>query len=85
MAATGDYENAVAVATEAAILDPRKPDALIQLASIFADLSDVDRLEAVANRLVQQFPEQREQPCTIPQLLSSSAGVRRRQPRRLDS
>ena len=60
MAAMGDFENAVAVATEAAIRDPRKPDALVQLASIFADVGDADRLEAVANRLTQQFPELKE-------------------------
>jgi hypothetical protein len=60
MAAMGDFENAVAVATQAPMLDPRKPDALAQLASIFADVGDADRLEAVTNRLKEQFPGQKD-------------------------
>jgi len=60
MAAMGDFESAVASASDAAMMAPRKPDGLDQLASIFADVGDADRLEAVTQRLIQQFPEQKE-------------------------
>jgi spermidine synthase len=55
-AASGETDAAVRAATEAAALGPGDPTALEQLASIFADLGDSERLAPVADALARQFP-----------------------------
>jgi len=55
-AATGDAPAAVQVALEAAAIQPVDPAALEQLASVFADTGDADRLAPVVEALAR-YPE----------------------------
>jgi Flp pilus assembly protein TadD len=52
----GNTGSAAAVATEAVRLAPDDPKAAEQLASIFADAGDADRLAPVADVLASKFP-----------------------------
>jgi tetratricopeptide (TPR) repeat protein len=56
LAATGDSQRAIAAATEASRLDPGNPRPVEELASIFADLNDADRLAPLAADLLTRFP-----------------------------
>jgi spermidine synthase len=56
LAATGDSQGAIAAATEARRLDPGNPRPVEELASIFADLNDADRLAPIAADLLARFP-----------------------------
>ena len=55
-ASRGDFDGAVAAATEAIRLMPASPEPAEQLASVFADAGDADRLEPLADTLVSRFP-----------------------------
>jgi spermidine synthase len=55
-ASAGDYDAAIALATEARRLAPDDARAAEQLASIFADAGDADRLEPLADTLVARYP-----------------------------
>ncbi len=57
LAAGGDFEAAVALATEAARLSPDDPRPAEQLASIVADAGDGDRLAPLAESLAARFPD----------------------------
>jgi tetratricopeptide (TPR) repeat protein len=57
MAAAGDFDGAVAMASAAQRLDPASPRPAEQLASIFADLADAKRLEPLAAALIARFPD----------------------------
>ena len=57
----GDFDGAVDRATEALQIAPDDPHAGEQLASVFADAGDGDRLAALADALVARFPA-REDP-----------------------
>jgi spermidine synthase len=57
LAASGDPAAAIAAATEASQLDPVNPRPLEQLASIFVDAGDVERLAPIADTLAARFPE----------------------------
>lgn len=52
-AASGSADEAARAATDALALDPRQPDALEQLASVFADTGDAGRLEGVVAALAR--------------------------------
>jgi spermidine synthase len=56
MAVAGEAEAAIAAARDAARIDPSSAEPLEQLASIFADLGDTDRLTSAADDLVSRFP-----------------------------
>ena len=56
LAADGDFDGAIAMATAALQLTPDDPRAGEQLASIVADAGDADRLETLAESLVARFP-----------------------------
>jgi spermidine synthase len=55
-AASGDFPGAIATATDALRLAPDDPRTAEQLASIYADAGDVDRLRPLADALVSRFP-----------------------------
>jgi spermidine synthase len=56
LAAAGDTKGAIAAATEASRLEPDNPRPVEELASIFADLGDADRLGPLAEELLARFP-----------------------------
>jgi spermidine synthase len=56
LAAMGNMDSAATVATEAVRLAPEDPKAAEQLASIFADAGDAERLAPVADALASKFP-----------------------------
>ena len=60
LAAGGDFQGAVDVATEALRLTPDDPRAGEQLASIVADAGDADRLQPLAESLAARFPDRPE-------------------------
>jgi tetratricopeptide (TPR) repeat protein len=57
MAAGGDFDRAVAMASAAQQLDPASARPAEQLASIYADLADAKRLEPLAAALIARFPD----------------------------
>jgi tetratricopeptide (TPR) repeat protein len=59
-AAAGDFDGAVAAASEAQRLAPDDPRATEQLASVFADMGDVQRLVPLADQLVARYPDREE-------------------------
>ena len=59
-AAAGDFEGAVAAASDGRRLEPGNPRTTEQLASVFADMGDVQRLEPLADLLVARYPERGE-------------------------
>ena len=60
LAAGGDFQGAVDMATEALRLTPDDPRAGEQLASIVADSGDADRLQPLAESLSARFPDRPE-------------------------
>ena len=60
LAAAGDFDGAIAMATGALQLTPDDPQAGEQLASIVADAGDADRLGPLAESLVARFPNRPE-------------------------
>jgi spermidine synthase len=60
LAAAGDFDRAIAVATDALRLTPDDPRAGEQLASIVADAGDADRLAPLAESLAARFPDRPE-------------------------
>jgi spermidine synthase len=60
LAAGGDFQGAVDMATEALRLTPDDPRAGEQLASIVADAGDADRLQPLAESLAARFPDRPE-------------------------
>ena len=56
LAATGDTGGGVEAATEALRIAPDEPRAAEQLASVYADAGDGDRLAPLAEAMVQRFP-----------------------------
>jgi spermidine synthase len=56
LAAAGDVTRAIAAATEASRLEPDNPLPVEELASIFADQGDADRLDPLAEDLLARFP-----------------------------
>jgi len=60
LAAAGDFDGAIAMATVALQLTPDDPQAGEQLASIVADAGDADRLETLAASLIARFPNRPE-------------------------
>jgi spermidine synthase len=60
LAAAGDFDGAIAMATGALQLTPDDPQAGEQLASIVADAGDADRLETLAASLIARFPNRPE-------------------------
>jgi len=56
-AAAGDFDGAIAAASEARRLDPNDPRPAEQLASVFADMGDAARLAPLADALVVRYPE----------------------------
>jgi spermidine synthase len=59
-AAAGDFEGAIAAASEARHLDPGSPEPAEQLASVLADMGDATRLESLADALVARYPDRDE-------------------------
>ena len=59
-AAAGDFEGAMVAASDARRLEPDNPRATEQLASVFADMGDVQRLEPLADLLVARYPDRDE-------------------------
>ena len=59
-AASGDIDGAVAAASEAQRLAPDDPRPTEQLASVFADVGDVQRLAPLADLLVARYPNREE-------------------------
>lgn len=57
LASTGDVDGAVAAATDASRLEPGNPRPLEQLASIYSDAGDVNRLGPLADTLLARFPQ----------------------------
>jgi spermidine synthase len=55
-AAAGDYDGAIAAASEARRLQPGDPRAAEQLASVFADMGDAAHLGPLADALVAEYP-----------------------------
>ena len=55
-AAAGDFDGAIAAASEARRLEPDNPAPLEQLASVFADMGDASRLEPLADTLAARYP-----------------------------
>ena len=60
LAAAGDFDRAIATATDAVRLTPDDPRAGEQLASVVADAGDADRLEGLAESLAARFPDRPE-------------------------
>jgi spermidine synthase len=60
LAAGGDFNGAIDMATEALRLTPDDPHAGEQLASIVADAGDADRLQPLAESLAARFPDRPE-------------------------
>jgi len=60
LAAGGDFQGAIDMATEALRLTPDDPRAGEQLASIVADAGDADRLQPLAESLAARFPDRPE-------------------------
>jgi spermidine synthase len=60
LAAAGDFDGAIAMATSALQLTPDDPQAGEQLASIVADAGDGDRLGTLAESLAARFPNRPE-------------------------
>jgi spermidine synthase len=60
LAAAGDFDRAIATATDALRLTPDDPRAGEQLASVVADAGDADRLEGLAESLAARFPDRPE-------------------------
>jgi spermidine synthase len=60
LAAGGDFDRAIATATDAVRLAPDDPRAGEQLASVVADAGDADRLEGLAESLAARFPDRPE-------------------------
>jgi spermidine synthase len=56
LASSGDFKGAAAAAVAAMQNAPADPRAAEQLASVFADAGDVDRLSALADELLARFP-----------------------------
>ena len=56
LTAAGDATHAIAAATEARRLEPDNPRPVEELASIFADLGDANRLDPLAEELLARFP-----------------------------
>jgi spermidine synthase len=59
-AASGDFDGAVAAASDAQRLAPDDPRTTEQLASVFADMGDIQRLEPLADQLVARYPDREE-------------------------
>src|SRR5262249_19393250 len=59
-AADGDFQGAIAAATEAARLAPSDPLAAEQLASVLADAGNAERLGPLAEGLLTRFPDRVE-------------------------
>jgi spermidine synthase len=59
-AAAGDFDGAVAAAAEAQRIDPNDPRPAEQLASVFADMGDAQRLVPLADLLVARYPDRDE-------------------------
>ena len=55
-AATGALVAAVAAAKEACLIEPIQPEALDQLASVYADAGDAASLDPVVDELRRRFP-----------------------------
>jgi predicted Zn-dependent protease len=60
LAAGGDFDAAIAAASEALQLAPDDPSTAEQLASILADAGDADRLASIADALLARFPSRRD-------------------------
>jgi superkiller protein 3 len=60
LAVTGDVPGAVKAASEALELAPDEPRAAEQLASVFADAGDGERLAPLADAMVARFPDRLE-------------------------
>ena len=61
-AAAGDFDGAIAAASEAQRLEPGDPRAMEQLASVFADMGDAARLAPVADLLASRYPSREDGP-----------------------
>jgi Flp pilus assembly protein TadD len=57
LAGRGAFDAAIAAASEARRLQPGSPGPAEQLASIYADMGDVNRLKPLADSLVAAFPD----------------------------
>jgi tetratricopeptide (TPR) repeat protein len=57
LAANGSFDDGLKAAREAIAIQPLRPEALDQLASLFADAGEADALEPAAAQLQQQFPQ----------------------------
>jgi Flp pilus assembly protein TadD len=57
LAAVGEFDLAIASASEARRLEPANPSAAEQLASVFADLGELDRLKPLVEMLIGRFPD----------------------------
>lgn len=57
LAAAAEFDKAIAAASEARRLRPADPLPAEQLASVFADMGDVNRLRPLADTLVGRFPD----------------------------
>jgi spermidine synthase len=57
LAARGAFDRAIAAASEAHRLEPGSPGPAEQLASIFADMGDLERLRPLSDSLVSRYPE----------------------------
>lgn len=60
LAATGEFEHALAITEEAIALEPDNPRAAEMLASIFGDVGDVGRLRGLVTSMEQNHPEREE-------------------------
>jgi len=56
-AGAGDFDGAIAAASDAQRLEPGDPRPIEQLASVFADMGDAARLAPVADLLASRYPE----------------------------
>jgi Flp pilus assembly protein TadD len=59
-AAAGDFDGAIAAASEAQQLEPANPRGAEQLASVFADIGDAPRLAPIADMLVSRYPDRED-------------------------
>jgi spermidine synthase len=59
-AAAGDFDGAIAAASEAQQIEPANPRGAEQLASVFADMGDAVRLAPIADMLVSRFPDRED-------------------------
>jgi spermidine synthase len=59
-AAAGDFDGAIAAASEAQQLEPANPRGAEQLASVFADIGDAGRLAPIADVLVSRYPDRED-------------------------